>query len=72
MCSCHRKIDIRLPGKRELKLPWREVGPPNYLDDKVDSDQKAVNKELSFCAAAGGVCGGAVQRDGAVDQGYRL
>ena len=25
--------------KRESKLPWREAGPPNHLDDKVDSDQ---------------------------------
>ena len=33
-----RKVDVRLPGKREFKLPWREAGPPNHLDDKVDSD----------------------------------
>ena len=24
---------------REFKLPWREAGTPNRLDDKVDSDQ---------------------------------
>jgi len=24
---------------REFKLPWREAGPPNHHDDKVDSDQ---------------------------------
>ena len=24
--------------KREFKLPWREAGPPNHLDDGVDSD----------------------------------
>ena len=23
----------------EFKLPWREAGPPNHHDDKVDSDQ---------------------------------
>ena len=23
----------------EFKLPWREDGPPNHHDDKVDSDQ---------------------------------
>ena len=28
----------------EFKLLWREAGPPNHLDDKVDSDQKVVNK----------------------------
>ena len=24
--------------KREFKLSWREAGPPNHHDDKVDSD----------------------------------
>jgi len=24
---------------REFKFPWREAGPPNHLDDQVDSDQ---------------------------------
>jgi len=23
----------------EVKLPWREAGPPNHHDDKVDSAQ---------------------------------
>jgi len=22
-----------------LKLPWREAGPPNHHDDKMDSDE---------------------------------
>jgi len=26
-------------GCRVLQLPWREAGPPNHHDDKVDSDQ---------------------------------
>ena len=43
-----RKVDVRLPekgnsyshGARPVhKLPWREAGPPNHHDDKVDSDQ---------------------------------
>jgi len=34
--------------KRGFKLPWREAGPPNYHDDKVDSDQEVVNTELSL------------------------
>ena len=25
--------------KMEFKHPWREAGPPNHHDDKVDSDQ---------------------------------
>ena len=34
--------------KREFKLSWCEAGPPNHLDDKVDSDQWVVNKERSL------------------------
>jgi len=34
--------------KREFNLPWREAGQPDHHDDKVDSDQWAVNKELSL------------------------
>jgi len=33
---------------RVFKLPWREAGRPNNLDDKVDSNHQVVNKELSF------------------------
>ena len=36
--------------KREFKIPWREAGPPNHLDDKVDSDQRVVDQELSLSA----------------------
>jgi len=25
--------------KKEFKLPWCEAGPPNHLDDTVESDQ---------------------------------
>jgi len=32
--------------KKEFKIPWREAGPPDHLDDKVKSDQEVVNKEL--------------------------
>ena len=34
-----RKVDIRLPGKREFGISWCEAGLPNHLDDQVDSDQ---------------------------------
>ena len=34
--------------KREFKLPWREAGPPNHLDDVVDADQLVVDKELAL------------------------
>ena len=36
----------------ELKLMWREAGPPNHLNDKVDSDQQLVDQELSLSGAA--------------------
>ena len=43
LIRCHQIrqgiVDVRLPGKKEFKLPWREAGPPNHLDDKVDPDQ---------------------------------
>ena len=46
--NLHRKIDVRLPEKKEINLPLREAGPPNHHDDTVDSDQQVVNKELSL------------------------
>ena len=33
---------------RGFKLSWREAGPPNHLNDKVDSDQEVFNTELSL------------------------
>ena len=33
--------------RKEFKLPWREAGPPNDLDDEVDADQKVVHKLLA-------------------------
>ena len=32
--------------KSEFNLPCREAGPPHHQDDKVDSDQQVVSKEL--------------------------
>ena len=48
MCPFSRLQEGRCKAtwKREIKLPWREAGPPNHHDDKVDSDQKVVNKEI--------------------------
>ena len=34
-----RKVDIRLHGKGNSKLPWRKAGQPSHLVDVVDSDQ---------------------------------
>ena len=34
-----RRVGLKAIWKREFKLPWREAGPPNNHDDKVDSDQ---------------------------------
>ena len=38
--------------EKGIQLPWREAGPPNHHDDKVDSDQQVVDKELSLSLAA--------------------
>ena len=37
--SSARKVDRRLHGKGDLKLPWRKAGQPSHLVDVVDSDQ---------------------------------
>ena len=37
--STPEKGRYKATWKREFKQPWREAGPPNYFDDKVDSDQ---------------------------------
>jgi len=39
LCCLYRKVDIRLHGKWNSKLPWREAGQPRHLVDVVDSDQ---------------------------------
>ena len=44
----------RATSEREFKIPWREAGPPNHLDDKVDLDQELVNKALSLAGLAEG------------------
>ena len=43
-----RKVDIRLYGKGNSKLPWRKAGQRRHLVDVVDSDQQVVNEEVSF------------------------
>ena len=51
LVSGTRKVDVKLLGKGISNShgdPWREAGPPNHHDDKVDSDQQVVNKELSL------------------------
>ena len=47
MCRVYLEGRCKATWKREIKLPWREAGPPNDLDDKVDSDHKVVNEEVS-------------------------
>ena len=34
-----REVDVRLPEKKKSELPWREAGPSNYHDYKVDLEQ---------------------------------
>jgi len=50
---CSRLHGVLLRGGQ---LPWREAGPPNHHDNKVDSDQQVVKKELFL---RGGHCRGA-------------
>ena len=63
--GAHSEGRYKATWKREFKLPWREAGPPNHLDDEVDSNQQVVNKEISLFGAerrgagGGGVSGGA-------------
>ena len=42
------KLDVKAIWEKEFKLPWRETGPPNHLNDEVDSDQEVVNREFSL------------------------
>jgi len=35
-------------GYLEFRFQWREAGPPNHHDDKVDSAQWVDNTELSL------------------------
>ena len=46
--ECPEKGRNKATWKREFKVLWREAGPLNHLDDKVDSDQEVVDKELSL------------------------
>ena len=46
-------LKISCVAQVEFKLPWREAGPPNHHDNKVDSDQLFVNNELSLCGPGG-------------------
>ena len=54
------KVDIRLHGEGNSKLPWRKAGQPSHLVDVVDSNQKVVNKEFSLSVRLG--AGGRVAR----------
>ena len=33
------EIDRKIVRWYDEEIPWRETGPPNHHDDKVDSDQ---------------------------------
>ena len=36
---CIGSVGSRANWRRKITLPWREAGPPNHLDDEVDSNQ---------------------------------
>ena len=55
LSRCPMKVEeerCKATWKRIFKLPWREAGPPNRHDGKVDSGQYVVNEELSLCTGA--------------------
>ena len=37
--GCYLRPPWGGPAAQALGRPWREAGPPNHHDDKVDSDQ---------------------------------
>ena len=47
-CGWQMEGRCKATWEREFNLEWREAGPPNHLDDKVDSDQQVGNKEVSL------------------------
>ena len=47
------QLDVRLPGKGNSTLAWREAGPPNLHDDKVDADQQVVDNDVSLFQVGG-------------------
>ena len=57
---------LKRDSPREFELPWREAGPPNHHDDKVDSDQWVVKKELSLSPRC------AVRPESAEDELYQF
>ena len=48
MGPADRKVDSRLHGEGNSKLPWRKAGLPRHLVDVLDSDQEVVNEEVSL------------------------
>ena len=48
MTASPRKVDIRLPEKRNSNSHGARPFYYNHLDDPVDSDQQVVNKNLSL------------------------
>jgi len=48
--ECVEALERQMQGylEKEIKLSWREAGPTSHHDDKVDSDQQVVDKELSL------------------------
>ena len=47
-----RKGRRKAARKREFNLPWREAGPPNHLDDEVDSDRQVINNNKKLLLGA--------------------
>jgi len=48
-CLVCGKGRCKATWKSEFKLPWREAGPPNQHDDKVDSAAQASGRSSVWC-----------------------
>ena len=43
-----RRVPLDRPPPLPHQLPWREAGPPDHHDDKVDSDSPLVLRRVAF------------------------
>ena len=40
-----RKVAYKATWGKKCKLPWREAGPPDHLNDEVNSDKQVGKKK---------------------------
>jgi hypothetical protein len=45
---CPRKVAYKATWGKKCEIQWREAGPPDHLNDKVDLDQSVGKTKLSL------------------------